>query len=66
MDDLAVVQGLKTLEHLDEVRPACLLGDLGLLARASQCDFIQEIAAVAKLHHDAQGRRAILHERLLV
>ena len=66
MDDLAVVQGLETLEHLDEVRPARLLQDLGLLARTSKRDFIQEVAAVTKLHNDAQSRCTILHERLLV
>lgn len=47
------MEGLQSTEHLDEVGPAGLLGNLGLLARASEGDFLKQVTTVGVLHNDA-------------
>ena len=60
------MEGLKTSQELDEVRPDGLLRKLRGFAGSSHGYLLEQVTAVAKLHHDTQSRCTVLHERLLV
>jgi len=60
--NLAIVEGLQTVQHLDEVRPDCLLADAGLFAGFSQRNFLQEVTTISMLHHNAQSLSSLLQK----
>ena len=66
MDKLAIVQGLQPVQHLDEIRPAGLLGYFCRFARLRCRNLLQQVPIVRVFHHDAKSRSAVLHKALFV
>lgn len=65
MKDSKVMERLETAHHLDEHAPDLFLREVRPAA-ILRPNLAQEVPAVGVFHHDAQGARGVLEERLLV
>ena len=54
------------MQHLDEIRPAGLLGYFCRFARLRRRNPLQQVPIVRVFHHDAKSRSAVLHKALFV
>jgi hypothetical protein len=65
MDNFQVMQCLQTLNHLNKNGPALRLRYI-LLPFLARADLVQQVTTVCVLHHNAESRRCILEEAVLV
>ena len=66
MDNLAIVQGLQPVQHLNEIRPAGLLGNFRRFTRLRRRDLLQQVTIVRVFHDNAKSRSAVFHKALFV